>query len=127
MKIKSLIVTAATKYIVILLNIVAIAIFLKGHNEPGGGFIAGTISAVSLIMLVIVYGVNYTKALIKFNPIILAISGLLIAYGICITPLFFDLPFMFHTEWSPMVFDFGVYLVVVGVISKIIMMIEETK
>ncbi len=126
----SFIVTSTTKIIAVLVNIFAVMMFFKGHNDTGGGFIAGTISALSLIMLTMVYGKKYTKSLIKINPITLALSGVLLSYLTCLIPTFFDLPFMMHKLsyfgiGTPMIFDFGVYCVVVGTISQMIVMLEE--
>ncbi len=131
--------TSITKYIVILVNILAVMLFVKGHNEPGGGFIAGCITAMSLVMLTMIYGVNHTKDLIKFNPLTMALLGVLLTYLTGLIPVLFNQPFMMHHLWTttlpiigkvdigtPIIFDFGIYLVVVGAVSKIIMMLEDT-
>jgi multisubunit Na+/H+ antiporter MnhB subunit len=138
MKVRSFILDKISKYIFVFINILAIYIFLKGHNQPGGGFIAGVASAISLVILVMVYGVKETKALLKFDPIIMAACGLLIAYLTSLAPIFFNLPFLYHKMvhlhlpilgelhiGTPFLFDLGVYLVVVGVTSKMIMCLEE--
>ncbi len=41
--------------------LVSVFMFLRGHNEPGGGFIAGLITAVALILLQVAYGQRWVQ------------------------------------------------------------------
>jgi multicomponent K+:H+ antiporter subunit A len=107
--------------------LVSFYIFLRGHNMPGGGFIAGLITSVALIQQYVAHGVNWVKPRIKVNYQILIALGVLIATLTGIGSWFFDRPFM--TTWfdyfdipfigeielaSALIFDLGVYLTVVG-------------
>jgi multicomponent K+:H+ antiporter subunit A len=107
--------------------LVAVFILLRGHNQPGGGFIAGLITAVALIMQYLANGSAWTQSRLPANMHPVIATGLLFA---CITGLaswLFGYPFLTstfsHVYWpwvgdfeiaSAMVFDLGVYLVVVG-------------
>ncbi|HPB76733.1 MAG TPA: MnhB domain-containing protein, partial [Chromatiaceae bacterium] len=97
------------------------------HNLPGGGFIAGLITAIALIMLYLANGVAWTHARLpdKTHPVIGA--GLLLATLTGLASLLFGHPFLTstfgHVHWplvgefevaSAMLFDLGVWLVVVG-------------
>jgi len=107
--------------------LVSFYIFLRGHNMPGGGFIAGLITAVALIQQYIAHGVDWVKPRIKVDYQTLIALGVLIATLTGIGSWFFGRPFM--TTWfdyfdipfigeielaSALVFDLGVYLTVVG-------------
>jgi multicomponent K+:H+ antiporter subunit A len=107
--------------------LVSAFIFLRGHNLPGGGFIAGLITAVALILQYIAHGVTWTHARLRFSYHALAGAGVLIAaltglgswaFGRpFLTSAFghFSLPLVGEFELATaMLFDLGVYLVVVG-------------
>ena len=108
--------------------LVSMFIFLRGHNLPGGGFIAGLLTAIALIMQYLTNGVVWTRSRLSathIHPLIAA--GLIIALLTGMGSWLYDSPFLtstfghFHLPLigefelaSAMVFDLGVYLVVVG-------------
>jgi multicomponent K+:H+ antiporter subunit A len=107
--------------------LVSFYIFLRGHNMPGGGFIAGLVTSIALIQQYIAHGVDWIKPRLTINYHSLIAWGVLIATFTGIGSWFFGLPFM--TTWfdyfdipaigeielaSALVFDLGVYLTVVG-------------
>ena len=107
--------------------LVSLFILLRGHNLPGGGFIAGLITAVALVMQYLANGVVWTQERIPFNLQALIGYGLLIATVTGLASWLFGHPFLTstfsHIHWpvigefelaSAMAFDLGVYLVVVG-------------
>jgi multicomponent K+:H+ antiporter subunit A len=107
--------------------LVSFYIFLRGHNQPGGGFIAGLITAVALISQYLANGVSWTHKRLpsRTHPIILAGLAIALATGLgswlfgypFLTSTFghFSLPLVGEFELaSAMGFDLGVYLVVVG-------------
>jgi multicomponent K+:H+ antiporter subunit A len=107
--------------------LVAVHILLRGHQLPGGGFIAGLITAVALIMQYLANGVAWTQARLPANLHPLIGAGLLIATLTGLGSLALGYPFLTssfgHVHWpligdielaTAMVFDLGVYLVVVG-------------
>ncbi|MBT0586013.1 monovalent cation/H+ antiporter subunit A [Alteromonas oceanisediminis] len=107
--------------------LVSFYIFLRGHNMPGGGFIAGLITSVALIQQYIAHGVDWIKPRIKLDYQSLIAWGVLIAtftgigswlYGRPFMTTwfdYFDLPFIGEIELaSALIFDLGVYLTVVG-------------
>jgi len=107
--------------------LVSAYIFLRGHNLPGGGFIAGLITAIALIQQYIANGVMFMKGKLKLDYQYLIGWGLLIAVATGLASWMFDRPFL--TSWfdylnwpvvgkfevaSAMAFDLGVYFTVVG-------------
>jgi multicomponent K+:H+ antiporter subunit A len=122
-----MILSSLTRLLLPLALLASIFIFLRGHNLPGGGFIAGLITAVALIMQYLANGVAWTYARMPWNMQLLIGWGLLIATLTGLASLAFGYPFLTstfgHLEWpvvgefelaSAMAFDLGVYLVVVG-------------
>jgi len=107
--------------------LVSAYIFLRGHNLPGGGFIAGLITSVAIIQQYVAHGVEWVKTRIKLDYQIMIGSGIAIATLSGLGSWLFNRPFL--TTWfdyfslpligkfelaSAMIFDLGVYLTVVG-------------
>jgi multicomponent K+:H+ antiporter subunit A len=116
-----------TRLLLPLALAVAVFVLLRGHNLPGGGFIAGLITTVALVMQYLANGVAWTRARLpqNLNPVIAA--GILLATGTGLASLGFGYPFLTSTFGhvhlpvlgdleiaSAMAFDLGVFLVVVG-------------
>lgn len=106
---------------------VSLYIFLRGHNMPGGGFIAGLITAVALVLQYIASGMQWTQARIPIRYHNVIGLGLLFAAVAGAGSYAFGYPFLTSTfgyiTWpvvgkfevaSAMVFDLGVYLTVIG-------------
>lgn len=106
---------------------VSFYIFLRGHNMPGGGFVAGLITSIAVIQLYIANGSIWFNDRIRINYMHLISSGLFIAFltgaGAFIwqQPFlkswyqYFSIPLIGKVELaSAMAFDLGVYLTVVG-------------
>ncbi len=113
--------------------LVSVYIFLRGHNMPGGGFIAGLITAVAIIQQYIAHGVLWIKPRVKIDYQWLIAGGILIAMATGLGSWLFDKPFLstwfdyFDLPWvgefelaSAMLFDLGVYLTVVGAVMLIL-------
>lgn len=110
-----------------LMLLVAIFIFLRGHNLPGGGFIAGLIASVAIILMYLANGITWMDQRLKINMQKVIGVGLLCATATGLTAIIFDYPFLTsafsHIHWpvigefeiaSAIAFDLGVFLVVVG-------------
>jgi multicomponent K+:H+ antiporter subunit A len=102
-------------------------IFLRGHNLPGGGFIAGLVTSVAFILQYIAHGSAWISTRLTINYRKIIASGIAIATLTGVGSWFFGRPFM--TTWfdyfdipiigkielaSALIFDLGVYITVVG-------------
>ncbi|MCA8864941.1 monovalent cation/H+ antiporter subunit A [Halomonas sp. SBBP1] len=107
--------------------LVSAFIFLRGHNQPGGGFIAGLITAVALILLYMARGVEWAQERLDFPFQPVAVIGVAIATLTGLGSWLFGHPFLtsaFGYFTLPLIgtfelatallFDLGVYLAVVG-------------
>ncbi len=124
-------------FITALMLVFSVFVLLRGHNEPGGGFIGGLIAASAFALLGIASGVAAVRRALRVHPIVIAGAGLLASAAAGFLSVPAGVPFMsglwlvFHvgaTEVAlstPMLFDIGVYLVVTGAITAIILALEE--
>lgn len=124
-------------YLSALMVLFSIFVLLRGHNEPGGGFIGGLIAASALAIFGIACGVASVRRAIYFHPMAVAGFGLFMAALAGVLSFFKGQAYM-TSQWlifhvfdvevalsTPMVFDIGVYLVVVGAIGSIALALEE--
>ncbi|MCQ4348466.1 monovalent cation/H+ antiporter subunit A [Pseudomonas stutzeri] len=122
-----LLLTTLSRMVLPLALLVAVFIFLRGHNLPGGGFIAGLVTAVALILLYVARGIAWSDARKTVDYQRMAGAGVLIAALTGLGSWLFGYPFLtssfghFHIPLvgeielaTAMLFDLGVYLTVVG-------------
>jgi len=107
--------------------LVSAFIFLRGHNLPGGGFIAGLITSVALILQYVSSGVVWMQQRLRWNYRSMAALGVAVAALTGLGSFAWGYPFLTtsftHIHWpvvgdfelaTAMVFDLGVYITVVG-------------
>lgn len=135
----SLILRTATRLLFALLLVFSVFLFFRGHNEPGGGFIGGLIGATAFVLFSIAFGVDKAREILRLKPRVLMGLGLLFAAASGIIPMILGIPFLtgvwtmptiFGSELhlgTPLIFDIGVYLVVVGFTLAVIFSLEEEK
>jgi len=128
-----LILVTVSKLLLPIALLVAAFLFLRGHNEPGGGFIAGLVTAVALILQYIAEGSRTTRRRLPWDHLGLIGAGILIALLTGVASWLFGYPFLTSTYSyvslpvigtfelaSAMLFDLGVYLAVVGTVLLIL-------
>ena len=119
----------ATRIMLPLALLAGVYIFLRGHNLPGGGFIAGLIVAIALIMQYMASCFAWTQSRMKADYHAIIGTGVLIAGATGIGAWFAGRPFLtsdfgyIHLplvgefEWATaMAFDLGVFLTVIGAV-----------
>ena len=134
----STILQTAARFLMPLLLLFAIFLLLRGHNQPGGGFVAGLVVASSLVLYSIAFGVGAARRALLISPSRLLGAGLLIALVSGIPGVVDGRPFM-SAVWTtfeagsaaidigtPLVFDVGVFLAVIGVVLTIVFTLAET-
>ncbi|MGB7286090.1 MAG: Na+/H+ antiporter subunit B [Salaquimonas sp.] len=124
-------------FLTALMVLFSIFILLRGHNDPGGGFIGGLIAASAFAIYGIANGVPPVRRALYFHPISIAGFGLFMAITAGLPSLLFGVPFLTGLWAYPrignlelalsttLVFDIGVYCVVVGAITSIALALEE--
>jgi multicomponent Na+:H+ antiporter subunit B len=132
----STILSVAVRFLLPLLILFSMFILFRGHNEPGGGFIGGLMAAAAFALYAIAHTAAEARRLLHIPPMNLIAAGLLAALVSGLVSLVLGSPFMTGL-WSvielpvigklgtPLLFDIGVYLVVVGVALLIIFSLAE--
>lgn len=134
----STILRTGNRLILPLTFLFAAYMWLKGHNEPGGGFIAGMIFSVGILLYRMSNGPEAFRRLVPVHPRWLVFYGLGLALLTAIVPMLLGYPFLTsHTRNLPLgfgqeihftsalLFDTGVMLVVVGVAVGMIQRLSE--
>lgn len=135
----SVILRIGTRYLAGLLLVFSVYMLLRGHNEPGGGFIGGLIGSTGFILYAIACGTQDARAALRVLPQSIAMVGLGIALiaGLMaglMGDAFFTGQWLFigatETEKgfplsSVILFDIGVYLVVFGSVLTLVFAMEE--
>lgn len=134
----TLILATAARFLLPLLLLFSIFLVATGHNEPGGGFVGGLVASAAFSLYAIAYGVGTVRTLLRFDLRSLAGLGLLVIASSGMVGLVRGQPFLGPQWWTlpsigggpievgtPMLFDVGVYLVVVGAVLTIILSLAE--
>jgi monovalent cation:proton antiporter len=134
----SLILTTVTRLVFFVVLLFSLYLLLRGHNNPGGGFIAGVMTALAILLQSIASDLHSVRLVLRAEPRLLTGVGLLIAFMTGVVPMLFGYPFLtstfghLHAPWlgevelaSAFFFDLGVYGVVVGGTLLMIMTLAE--
>lgn len=134
---RSLILSTATRYLLPLMLLFSIFILLRGHNHPGGGFIGGLVASTAFALYGFAFGITAARKVLRVDPLMLIGGGLLmVAVSGILAPILRSQPYMTsiwgHTVYpaigklgTPLLFDTGVYVAVIGVILLIILTVAE--
>lgn len=120
----------ATRLLLPLALLVGIYIFLRGHNQPGGGFVAALVFSIAILLQYLASGFDWTDARKRMGEHPLIGLGIMIATATGLGSLLFGAPFLassfgyFHLPMigefelaTAMLFDLGVACVVVGAVT----------
>lgn len=134
---RTLIFRTVAPFLTSLMVLFSVFVLLRGHNAPGGGFIGGLIAASAFAIYGIACGVSPVRRALYFHPMTIAGVGLLLGALAGVVSVFAGVPFMTALWIYPkifgvevplatvLMFDTGVYLVVVGAITSIALALEE--
>ncbi|MDI4637049.1 MULTISPECIES: Na+/H+ antiporter subunit B [Halomonadaceae] len=132
----TLILNAAARLLLPLQLLFSVFLLLRGHDEPGGGFIAGLVASGAFALYLFSQGRHALGEMLKVSPRDLIGMGLL--FGVVSTlpgwwagePFFtaqwWTIPIIDFKASTPLIFDIGVYLVVVGSVLTAITALVDT-
>jgi multicomponent Na+:H+ antiporter subunit B len=135
--VNSLILRTAVRALQPVLLLYSFFLLLVGHNQPGGGFVGGLVAAAALALYAIAYDARSARLLAIVNPRTTLGVGLLLALfsGLLAVPAglpvltgvwgYLPLPGGGVALGTPLLFDVGVYLVVIGVTLLIVLTLVE--
>lgn len=124
--IPSLVLRITTRWLVPAMLVCSAWILLRGHDQPGGGFIGGLVAVAAFLLETFAGGTEHARARLRVTPESLLASGLLLAVLSAIAGPLVGAEWMTGLWWeadllgvhlalgTPLLFDLGVYLVVIG-------------
>ena len=137
----SIILNVTAKFLLPWLMLLSLVILYRGHNLPGGGFIGGLVAACAFVLYILGPGIDAARRTLRIAPTTLIGVGLLVAVisglaGAISGDAFmnglwfpgFSLPLLGNVHLgTPLVFDIGVYLVVIGFTLLTVFSLTETR
>lgn len=132
----TLILRTATRYLVPLLLLFSLFLLWRGHHEPGGGFVGGLVAATAFVLIGLAEGPAMARRVLRLPPTLLIPIGLATSTCSGVPALVQGRPFL-AAVWSksggagglelgtPLLFDLGVYLTVMGVVLSILLALME--
>ncbi|MFQ3786091.1 Na+/H+ antiporter subunit B [Halomonas sp. A29] len=132
----TLILHTAARILMPLQLLFSVFLLLRGHDEPGGGFIAGLVAAGAFTLYLFAFGVSATREVLRMvDPRDLIGMGLLLGMISVFPAWFVDQPFLTAQWWTipgldfkastPLIFDIGVYFAVLGSVLAMVMTLME--
>ncbi|MDR5897993.1 Na+/H+ antiporter subunit B [Halomonas vilamensis] len=132
----TIILNTAARFLMPLQLLFSVFLLLRGHDEPGGGFIAGLVAAGAFTLYLFAFGVSATKEVLRMvDPRDLIGIGLLLGMLSVVPAWFNGEPFLTAQWWTipvinykastVLIFDIGVYLSVLGAVTGMVMTLME--
>ena len=130
----SLVLQTGTRLMLALLVLAALFMLWRGHNAPGGGFIGGLMASTAVILYLIAFGRRAANRMVPIAPNIGLGGGLALAASSGLLAVAVGAPYM-TGQWTtlgplklgtPLLFDVGVFIVVVSFVLTIVLALERT-
>jgi multisubunit Na+/H+ antiporter MnhB subunit len=134
----SLILKVATRLLAGLILVFAVYLLFRGHNAPGGGFAAALVAGTGFSLIAISDGPRTVRSAIRIDPRRIAMIGLGTAIASGLPGVFTGEPFLTGLWGSfsagasstlaigtPLFFDIGVFMAVLGTILTLVLALEE--
>jgi len=130
---KSVILKSAAQLVGAIVLVFAIYLLWRGHHAPGGGFIAALVASTGFALVLIAEGPDRFRQRIMVAPQHLIGTGIGLSVGAGFMALFQNKPFLTGIWWppnaailgTPLLFDSGVFLAVLGCILTVLLALEE--
>jgi len=133
----SVVLQTGTRLLMSVLLLASLFMLWRGHNEPGGGFIGGLVAAAALVLYTIAYRQAGTERMLRVAPRVLIGSGLAVALASGLFAVMAGKTYLTGL-WAgietgtgvlklgtPLLFDVGVFLTVVGVVMTMVLALER--
>jgi multisubunit Na+/H+ antiporter MnhB subunit len=131
---RSIILSTTIRLLVALILVFSVYLLWRGHHLPGGGFAAALVAASGFGLFAMAEGPESVYQSLRIDPQKLTATGLILVSATGSLPMFLGKPFLTGIWWSlspglsigtPLFFDIGVFLVVLGTVLSLILTLEE--
>jgi multicomponent Na+:H+ antiporter subunit B len=137
---RSLILNTGSSLILPLLVLFSLFLLFRGHDEPGGGFIGGLVAAAAVALKLFAEDYKAARDMLRVHPLQLVGVGLVLAAIASLPALLVGQSF-FTAQWwlvdlrifgelklsTPLIFDIGVYLGVIGTVLTVVFTLAEAE
>ncbi len=136
---QSLILSTATRMLVSIILVFSVYLLLRGHNAIGGGFASALVAGTGFALYSMVAGSTAVRRAIRIDPRGLIVAGLVLALTSGLIGIAAGNPFLTGIWWSldlfnapemalgsPLLFDIGVFSIVMGTVLTLILSLEES-
>ena len=130
----TMILRETTRRLVPLILVFSVFLLLRGHDQPGGGFVGGLVASIAFSLYAFVRGPQAARGILRADPRVVGAVGLAVAIASgFVGSIREGVPFL-TGQWgtlaglsigTPVIFDVGVYLVVIGVVLTFVLGIKE--
>lgn len=135
---RSIILSSATRFLMPMILLFSVFLLLRGHQMPGGGFVGGLIAAAAFGLYLLAFDVREARRLLRVEPRKLVGLGLLVVLASGLVGTINGAPFL-TARWdrfritdlvqvklgTPLLFDAGIYLVVLGAVLAMLFTLAE--
>ncbi|MBN3573204.1 hydrogen gas-evolving membrane-bound hydrogenase subunit E [Vibrio neptunius] len=131
-RIHSLIFATTAHIVAALMLVFSLYLLLRGHNEPGGGFIGALIAVIGFALLMFAESPQYVRDRLYYSPFRIALFGVFLSFVAGLISFAFNLPFLTGLWWkdilplgTPLIFDVGIYLAIFGGVIGMLLRVNE--
>ena len=130
----TMILRETTRRLVPLILVFSVFLLLRGHEHPGGGFVGGLVASIAFSLHAFVFGPRAARGILRADPRAVGAVGLAVAIASGFVGSIGDAAPFLTGQWgtlaglklgTPVMFDVGVYLVVIGVVLTFVIGIKE--
>lgn len=130
----TLILRETTRRLVAVILLFSVFVLLRGHDHSGGGFIGGLVASIAFCLYAFVSGPRSVRRALRTDPRNIGAAGLAAAILSGLVGWTVEGSAFLTSQWTeiwgykigtPLIFDVGVYLVVIGVVLTFVLGIKE--
>lgn len=128
----SLIFSTTAHIVFTLMLLFSLYLLLRGHNEPGGGFIGALIAVIGFALMMYAESPRYVRERLYYSPLSIAMFGVSLSFMAGLLGLALNLPFLTGLWWkdilplgTPLLFDVGIYFAVIGGVMGVLLHVNE--
>ncbi|WP_162889784.1 hydrogen gas-evolving membrane-bound hydrogenase subunit E [Vibrio sp. dhg] len=128
----SMIFSTTAHIVFTLMLLFSLYLLLRGHNEPGGGFIGALIAVIGFALMMYAESPKYVRDRLYYSPLSIAMFGISLSFMAGLLGVVLELPFLTGLWWkdilplgTPLLFDVGIYFAIIGGVMGLLLHVNE--